>query len=83
MAKSQVGIDTITAPGYYRVAPNLYLQIRPHGSRSWLFRYQRGGADLGEDPDPGSDQRAIVLAAVKDKPTEGAQMRVLDRRCAR
>ena len=52
MVKSQAAIDAITAPGYYRVAPNLYLQIRPHGSRSWLFRYQRGGRShwLGVGP---------------------------------
>ena len=43
MAISQASVDATTAPGYHQIAPNLYLQIRPHGSRSWLFRYQRGG----------------------------------------
>ena len=43
MASSQASVDATTAPGYHRVAPNLYLQIRSHGSRSWLFRYERNG----------------------------------------
>lgn len=29
--------------GVHWVAPSLYLQIRPQGTRSWLFRYSRNG----------------------------------------
>lgn len=36
-------VEAITRPGTWRVDAQLYLQVRDHGTRSWLFRYQRGG----------------------------------------
>ena len=56
------------------VAPSLYLQIRPQGTRSWLFRYFRDGTN-----------QWMGLGAVADKPLseardEAAMLRVLVKR---
>jgi hypothetical protein len=32
--------------GVHRIVPSLYIQIRPQGTRSWLFRYGRDGHNL-------------------------------------
>ena len=40
---TQAQVEALEKPGFHRVARSLYLQIREHGSRSWLFRYERGG----------------------------------------
>jgi hypothetical protein len=29
--------------GVHWIAPSLYMQVRPQGTRSWLFRYGRNG----------------------------------------
>jgi integrase len=48
-------IHTLTEPGRYRDADGLYLQVREHGRRSWLFRYMLHGRarsmGLGPYPD--------------------------------
>lgn len=36
-------VAALTAHTVHWVAPSLYLQIRPQGTRSWLFRYSRDG----------------------------------------
>ncbi|MDO8360960.1 MAG: Arm DNA-binding domain-containing protein, partial [Devosia sp.] len=56
------------------VAPSLYLQIRPQGTRSWLFRYFREG-----------ENQWMGLGALADKPLteardEAAMLRVLVKR---
>jgi integrase len=56
------------------VAPSLYLQIRPQGTRSWLFRYWRDGQN-----------QWMGLGALADKPLseardEAAMLRVLVKR---
>jgi integrase len=56
------------------VAPSLYLQIRPQGTRSWLFRYGRNGQN-----------QWLGLGAVADKPLseardEAAELRARIRR---
>ena len=56
------------------VAPSLYLQIRPQGTRSWLFRYYRDGTN-----------QWMGLGSVADKPLseardEAAMLRVLVKR---
>ena len=56
------------------VAPSLYLQIRPQGTRSWLFRYSRDG-----------ENQWMGLGALADKPLteardEAAMLRVLVKR---
>jgi len=44
MSSSEVAAILATAkPGQHRVDKSLYLQVREHGSRSWLFRYKRNG----------------------------------------
>jgi hypothetical protein len=40
-------VNAISKGGVHRIAPSLYMQIRDHGTRSWLFRYSRGGTALG------------------------------------
>jgi integrase len=42
-ALSAKEVDAITKPGLTWVDDNLYLQIRPDGTRSWIFRYERDG----------------------------------------
>ena len=44
------------------VAPSLYLQIRPQGTRSWLFRYSRNG-----------ENQWMGLGALADKPLTEAR----------
>ena len=56
------------------VAPSLYLQIRPQGTRSWLFRYSHGG-----------ENQWMGLGSLADKPLteardEAAMLRVLVKR---
>lgn len=36
-------VDAIKIPGVHWVAPSLYLQVRPDGTRSWLFRWMKHG----------------------------------------
>jgi len=36
-------VTALKDDGVHWVAPSLYLQIRQHGTRSWLFRYSRSG----------------------------------------
>lgn len=38
-------VTALTAHTVHWVAPSLYLQIRPQGTRSWLFRYSRNGVN--------------------------------------
>lgn len=56
------------------VAPSLYLQIRPQGTKSWLFRYWRDGTN-----------QWVGLGSLADKPLseardEAAMLRVLVKR---
>ncbi|GAN79029.1 tyrosine-type recombinase/integrase [Acidocella aminolytica] len=37
---SALGINALTKPGTYGDGDNLYLRVRPDGSKSWLFRYK-------------------------------------------
>jgi hypothetical protein len=39
------GVKAAKAPGYLPDGGNLYLQVSPSGSKSWLFRYQRDGKE--------------------------------------
>lgn len=36
-------IESVTAPGRYKVADGLYMTVAAGGSKSWLFRYSFGG----------------------------------------
>jgi hypothetical protein len=55
------------------VAPSLYLQIRDHGTRSWLFRYSRQGKNQwlglgsvqGKPYGEARDEAAMLRVAVK------------------
>lgn len=42
-ALTSTQVNALVADGVHWVAPSLYLQIRPQGTRSWLFRYSRNG----------------------------------------
>jgi integrase len=42
-ALSAQQVAALTSAGTYRVDNSLYLQVRDHGTRSWLFRYARHG----------------------------------------
>src|SRR5687768_10391596 len=60
--------------GVHWIAPSLYMQIRPQGTRSWLFRYGRDG-----------ENQWLGIGAVADKPLsegrdEAAELRSRVRR---
>ena len=38
--KSARSVQTITAVGYHRCDPGLYLQVAKSGTKSWLFRFK-------------------------------------------
>ncbi|OJX47967.1 site-specific integrase [Devosia sp. 66-22] len=38
-------VNALTKEGVHWVAPSLYIQVRDHGTRSWLFRYSRNGTN--------------------------------------
>jgi hypothetical protein len=38
-------VNALTKEGVHWVAPSLYMQVRDHGTRSWLFRYSRNGTN--------------------------------------
>ena len=67
-------VTALAAHGVHWVAPSLYLQVRPQGTRSWLFRYSRNG-----------ENQWMGLGALQDKPLteardEAAMLRVLVKR---
>lgn len=69
--------ERIKEPGKYGDGRNLYLNVGPNGSRSWLFIYRRLGDDrmrgLGAYPAVGLDEarakaaeyRAMLIAGVE------------------
>ncbi len=67
-------VTALSKEGVHWVAPSLYLQIRNHGTRSWLFRYSRNGSNqwmgLGSVEDK-------TLSAARD---EAAMLRVMVKR---
>jgi hypothetical protein len=73
---TQVQCDALRAFGFHRCAKSLYLQIRPHGSRSWLFRYSRNGRThwLGLGP------TELVTLATAQKMVLALRLAVLDGR---
>ena len=38
-------VDALKKHGTHLVSPSLYLQVKPNGARSWLFRYKVDGKD--------------------------------------
>src|SRR5688572_25255646 len=66
-------VNAITKDGVHWVAPSLYMQVRDHGTRSWLFRYSRGGTNqwmgLGSTEEKSlseaRDQAAMLRVLVK------------------
>ena len=46
---TEAKIRTLTAPGFYPDGRGLYLQVRPGGARSWIFRFTLNGRtrDMG------------------------------------
>ena len=63
-------VNALTKEGVHWVAPSLYMQVRDHGTRSWLFRYSRNGTSqwmgLGSTEDkPLSDARRDAPVKVK------------------
>jgi integrase len=69
-------VSALKEHGVHWIAPSLYLQIRPQGTRSWLFRYSRDG-----------ENQWMGLGALADKPLgeardEAAELRAKIRRGA-
>jgi integrase len=62
-------VAALTSAGTYRVDNSLYLQVRDHGTRSWLFRYARHGKT-----------HWVGLGALRDVPLSRAkQLAVMER----
>ena len=55
-------VDALEKYGVHWIAPSLYMQIRPQGTRSWLFRYGRDGQN-----------QWLGLGSVADKPLREAR----------
>lgn len=55
-------VNALDKHGVHWIAPSLYMQIRPQGTRSWLFRYGRNGENQWRG-----------LGAVADKPLSEAR----------
>jgi integrase len=55
-------VDALEKHGVHWIAPSLYMQIRPQGTRSWLFRYGRDGQN-----------QWLGLGSVADKPLRDAR----------
>jgi integrase len=68
-ALSTQQVAALTSAGTYRVDNSLYLQVRDHGTRSWLFRYARHGKT-----------HWVGLGALRDVPLSRAkQLAVMER----
>jgi integrase len=67
-------VSALDKHGVHWIAPSLYMQIRPQGTRSWLFRFGRNGQN-----------QWLGMGAVADKPLsvardEAAELRAKVRR---
>ena len=62
-----LGVKQTAEPGLYGDGDGLYLRVAPGGSKSWVFRYQRGGErrhmGLGSET-------AVSLAGARHRATE-------------
>lgn len=65
-ALSTSQVDALKAVGNHWVAPSLYLQIRPQGSRSWLFRYERDGKTRWLGLGPAGGVTPVKLTEARD-----------------
>lgn len=64
---SVVLIKSLAKPGYYSDGTGLYLQISSSGSKSWIFRFSKGGKrrEMGLGP-----LHTVSLAMARDKAQE-------------
>jgi integrase len=69
-------INAIQAEGNHWVAPSLYLQIRPQGTRSWLFRYEKDGRTRWRGLGPAA---GIGPVSLTDARYEAERLRVVVR----
>lgn len=61
---SALAIPRLIIPGYYSDGGNLFLQVTPGGSKSWIFRYAAGAKkrEMGLGP-----LHTVALAAAREK----------------
>lgn len=62
---SALKVGRLAAPGYYSDGGNLFLQVTPAGSKSWIFRYSVGlnkKREMGLGP-----LHAVPLASAREK----------------
>jgi integrase len=57
-------VAALTGPGSYRASRNLYVQIGPAGTKSWLFRYMHNGRAHGMGL---GSLELVTLAEARDK----------------
>jgi hypothetical protein len=60
-AREAVGLSRA---GQHRVSKNLYMQVTPTGTKSWLFRYMRDGRSHGMGL---GSLELVTLAKARDK----------------
>ena len=77
-------IDRLKEPGKYSDGRNLYLQVGPNGSKSWLFIYRRMGSDwmrglgsyrhvsLDEAREKAAEYRALLRQGIEPPVARGA-----------
>lgn len=89
---SAVQVAKLKEPGYYADGGNLYLQVAPGGSKSWIFRFTQEGKtremglgsvstfSLAEARERAAEQRKLL--ADGKNPLAVKKQRVLERRLA-
>lgn len=89
---SAVQVAKLKEPGYYADGGNLYLQVAPGGSKSWIFRFTQDGKtremglgsvstfSLAEARERAAEQRKLL--ADGKNPLAVKKQRVLERRLA-
>src|SRR5262245_49593808 len=68
----------LKTPGCYNDGGGLYLDVRPNGNRSWLFRFKMGGAVQSRWMGLGSLE-TVSLAEARNRAREARQV-ILDGR---
>jgi hypothetical protein len=71
---TSIQVAALSDDGVHWIAPSLYLQIRPQGTRSWLFRCSRNGENQWKGIGAAADK---ALSEARD---EAAMLRVAVRR---
>ncbi len=71
-------VAALNKHGVHWIAPSLYMQVRPQGTRSWLFRYGRNGQNqwlgMGAVADKSLSEARDEAAELRAKVRRGADL---------